>query len=127
MMAVCRIQSVAKGETDRQLLLAMIPCTLHQALHGYLDSKGSRSFNYALFDFVFDVRALKINVASLLEKGQFENPLTVVQPGKKGPLNLGLGCVQACGGSCSDLVMYMERHAIAHVTACSVDGARQRE
>ena len=80
-MAVCRIQYVENGETDRQLLLTKIPNTLHQALHGYLDSKGARSFNYALFDVVFDVRALEIDVASLLEKGQFENPLTVVQPG----------------------------------------------
>ena len=91
MMAVCRIQSVENGGTDRQLLLTKIPNTLHQALHGYLDSKGARSFNYALFDVVFDVRALEIDVASLLEKGQFENPLTVVQPGKKKNSESGAG------------------------------------
>ena len=56
----------------------------------------------------FDVRALKINVAALLEEGKFEDPLTVVQPGKKRPDNLGRGLVHAQHGSCSDLVMYLE-------------------
>ena len=111
-MAVCRVQSVEKKETNRQQLLAKIPNTLHQALHAYLDSKGTQSFNYALFDVVFDVRALKIDIASLLEKGQFENPLTVVSPGKTRPKNLGQGIVRASCGSCADLVTYMERHAI---------------
>ena len=108
MMAVCRIQSVVQKEVDRQKLLAMIPHTLHQALLGYLDSRGKPAFNYAIFDIVFDVRALKINVAALLEEGKFEDPLRVVRPGKIRPDNLGRGLVHADHGSCSDLVMYLE-------------------
>ena len=107
-MAVCRIQSVVQKEVDRQKLLAMIPHTLHQALLGYLDSRGKPAFNYAIFDIVFDVRALKINVAALLEEGKFEDPLRVVRPGKIRPDNLGRGLVHADHGSCSDLVMYLE-------------------
>ena len=107
-MAVCRIQSVVQKEVDRQKLLAMIPHTLHQALLGYLDSRGKSAFNYAIFDIVFDVRALKINVAALLEEGKFEDPLRVVRPGKIRPDNLGRGLVHADHGSCSDLVMYLE-------------------
>ena len=107
-MAVCRIQSVVQKEVDRQKLLAMIPPTLHQALCGYLDSHGKPAFNYATFDIVFDVRALKFNVAALLEEVKFEDPLTVVRPGKIRPDNLGRGLVHADRGSCSDLVMYLE-------------------
>ena len=110
-MAVCRIQSVVQKEVDRRKLLAMIPPTLQQALLSYLDSSGKPFFNYASFDIVFDVRALKINVAALLQKGKFEDPLTVVQPGKKRPDNLGRGLVHARNGSCSDLVMYLESMA----------------
>ena len=107
-MAVCRIQAVVQREVVRQKLLAMISPILHDALVGYLESRGKPAFNYATFDIVFDVRALKINVAALLEKGKFENPLTVVQPGKRRPDNLGRGLVHAQHGSCSDLVMYLE-------------------
>ena len=110
-MAVCRIQSVVQKEVDRRKLLAMIPPTLQQALLSYLDSSGKPFFNYASFDIVFDVRALMIDVAALLQEGNFENPLTVVLDGKKRPQNLGLGKVQARSGSCSKLVMYLESKA----------------
>ena len=117
MMVVCRIHSVVHGELDRQMLLAMLPFTLHQALRDYLDSKGAPSFNYALFDIVFDTRALMLSVASFLEKCHFANPLTVVQPGKRKPDNLGRGLVRASHGSCSDLLMYLGKHSVMRQSA----------
>ena len=103
--------SMEKKETDRQLLLAKIPNTLHQTLHNYLNSKKAQSFNYALFDVVFDVRALKIDVATLLKEGHLENPLVTIKPGKKRPQNLGQGCVQVVGGVSCALLQFLERSA----------------
>ena len=110
-MAVCRIQSVVQKEKDRGKLKAMIPQNFHDAPDNYLGSTEKPFFNYANFDIVFDVRALMIDVAALLQEGNFENPLTVVLDGKTRPQNLGLGKVQARNGSCSKLVMYLESKA----------------
>ena len=110
-MAVCRILSVTKRETDRAVLLGMLPTHLHDELNAYLDATGSECFNYVTFDKVFDIRALKIDVATLLKEGHLENPLVAIKPGKKRPQNLGQGCVQVVSGVCCALLQFLERSA----------------